>query len=69
MRPGDNLAFNIFRNAGMTDITARVDAAGFVQLPMVELVKVSGRTTRDIQARLKAVCKINLITPPGSPLT
>ncbi len=53
----------------MTDITARVDAAGFVQLPMVELVKVSGRTTRDIQARLKAVCKINLITPPGSPLT
>jgi polysaccharide export outer membrane protein len=51
--PGDNLKFNIFGEAGMTDITARVDDAGFVQLPMVELVQVSGQTTRDIQAQLK----------------
>lgn len=36
--PGDNLKFNIFGEAGMTDITARIDDAGFVQLPMVELV-------------------------------
>lgn len=61
--PGDNLKFNIFGEAGMTDITARVDDAGYVQLPMVELVKVSGKTTRDIQAQLKEAYKANLINP------
>jgi polysaccharide biosynthesis/export protein len=51
--PGDNLRFNIFGEAGMSDITARVDDAGYVQLPIVELVRVGGKTTREIQAELK----------------
>jgi len=61
--PGDNLKFNIFGEAGMTDITARVDDAGFVQLPMVELVKVRGSTTRDIQAQLKEAYAAFMIAP------
>lgn len=61
--PGDNLKFNIFGEAGMTDITARVDDAGYVQLPMVELVKVSGKTTRDIQGQLKEAYKADLLNP------
>lgn len=52
--PGDNLRFNIFGEAGLSDITARVDDAGYVQLPILELVQVGGKTTRDIQAQLKA---------------
>lgn len=51
--PGDNLRFNIFGETGMSDITARVDDAGYVQLPIIELVRVGGKTTRDIQAQLK----------------
>lgn len=61
--PGDNLRFNIFGETGMSDITARVDDAGYVQLPMVELVKVDGKTTRDIQATLKEDYKAFLINP------
>ena len=33
------------------------------QLPMVELVKVAGKTTRDIQAQLKVAYEANLINP------
>lgn len=61
--PGDNLKFNIFGEAGMTDITARVDDAGYVQLPMIELVQVSGKTTRAIQAQLKEGYKAFLNNP------
>ena len=61
--PGDNLKFNVFGEEGMSDLTARVDDAGYVQLPMVELVSVAGKTTRDIQAELKEAYKTYLINP------
>lgn len=50
---GDRLRLNIFGEAGMNDISAGVDADGYIQLPMVEAVRVSGLTTREIMARLK----------------
>jgi polysaccharide biosynthesis/export protein len=61
--PGDNLRFNIFGETGMSDLTARVDDAGFVQLPIVELVRVGGKTTRDIQAELKEAYAPHFINP------
>lgn len=61
--PGDNLKFNIFGEEGLSDITARVDDAGFVQLPIVELVQVGGKTTRDIQAELKEAYGKDFINP------
>jgi len=61
--PGDNLKFNIFGEVGMSDITARVDDAGYVQLPIVELVRVGGKTTRDIQATLKKAYAPHMIDP------
>ncbi|NUB46457.1 polysaccharide export protein [Fertoebacter nigrum] len=61
--PGDNLKFNIFGEEGLSDITARVDDAGFVQLPIVELVSVGGKTTRDIQAGLKEAYAPHFIDP------
>jgi polysaccharide export outer membrane protein len=61
--PGDNLKFNIFGEEGMSDLTARVDDAGFVQLPIVELVRVGGKTTRDIQADLKQAYAPHMINP------
>jgi polysaccharide biosynthesis/export protein len=61
--PGDNLRFNIFGEEGMSDITARVDDAGFVQLPIIELVQVGGRSTRDIQAELKDAYSTAFIDP------
>lgn len=61
--PGDNLRFNIFGEEGMSDITARVDDAGFVQLPIVELVQVGGKSTRDIQAELKTAYGTEFIDP------
>lgn len=50
--PGDTLKFNIYGEAGMNDLTARVDDGGYVQLPIVKRLKVAGRTTRDIQDEL-----------------
>jgi polysaccharide export outer membrane protein len=61
--PGDNLKFNIFGEVGMSDLTARVDDAGYVQLPIVELVRVAGKTTRDIQAELKEAYAPHMINP------
>jgi polysaccharide export outer membrane protein len=34
--PGDDLRFNIFGEEGMDGFTARVDAEGYVQLPIIE---------------------------------
>lgn len=53
--PGDELFFNIFGEAGLSSVTARVDNAGFVQLPVIELVYVEGLHTRQIHQRLKAL--------------
>ena len=61
--PGDTLRLNIFNEPGMSDLSARVDDAGYVQLPIVELVKVAGKTTRDIQADLKAAYAPHLVNP------
>jgi len=61
--PGDNLRFNIFGETGMSDLTARVDDAGYVQVPMVELVRVGGKTTRAIQAELKEAYAPHFINP------
>lgn len=61
--PGDDLKFNIFGEAGMNDLTARVDGAGYVQLPIIELVNVKGKTTRNIQKILKKKYSGNFINP------
>jgi|LauGreDrversion4_2_1035121.scaffolds.fasta_scaffold14739_4 polysaccharide export outer membrane protein len=61
--PGDNLRFNIFGETGMSDLTARVDDAGYVQLPIVELVRVGGKTTRAIQGELKEAYAPHFINP------
>lgn len=61
--PGDNLRFNIFGEEGMSDLTARVDDAGFVQLPIVELVQVAGKSTREIQADLKQAYSAEFVDP------
>ncbi|CAN1549634.1 Wza Periplasmic protein involved in polysaccharide export, contains SLBB domain of b-grasp fold [Paracoccaceae bacterium] len=61
--PGDNLKFNIFGEPGLTDLTARVDDVGYVQLPIVELVRVGGKTTREIQAELKDAYSAHFINP------
>jgi polysaccharide export outer membrane protein len=61
--PGDNLRFNIFGEEGLSDLTARVDDAGYVQLPIVELVRVGGKTTRAIQAELKEAYAPHFIDP------
>lgn len=50
---GDNLRFNIFNETGLEDIEARVDDAGYIQLPILELVHVAGMTTRELQIELK----------------
>ena len=50
--PGDDLRFNIFGEEGMSDLLARVDAEGYVQLPVVDAQRVTGQTTREIQSRL-----------------
>lgn len=51
--PGDRLRLNIFGEEGMDDISAGVDSDGYIQLPMVEAVRVSGLTTRQIMENLK----------------
>ncbi|WP_186766445.1 polysaccharide biosynthesis/export family protein [Phaeobacter marinintestinus] len=61
--PGDDLKFNIFGEDGMSDIVARVDGAGYVQLPIVELVQVRGMTTRQIQRELKTAYEENFVKP------
>lgn len=61
--PGDNLRFNIFGEEGLSDITARVDDAGYVQLPIIELVDVSGKTTRDVQGELKTAYSDHFVDP------
>ena len=53
--PGDKLRVNIFGEPGMTDLTVRVDGQGYIQVPVIELVKVRGMTTRQIQGRLKGL--------------
>ncbi|WP_455373554.1 sugar transferase [Limibacillus halophilus] len=52
--PGDKLLINVFGEPGLTELLVRVDADGLIQLPIVELVKVSGKTTTEVQAELKA---------------
>lgn len=61
--PGDDLKFNIFGEPGMTELIARVDAEGFVQLPVIDAVRVSGMTTREIQAHLKQAYADQFIGP------
>lgn len=61
--PGDELRFNIFGEEGMRDFTARVDGAGYVQLPIIELVQVRGKTTRAIQKQLKEAYLVHFEAP------
>lgn len=51
--PGDDLKLNIFGETGMTNVIARVDADGYVQLPIIETTWVGGLNTREIHADLK----------------
>jgi len=61
--PGDDLKFNIFGEQGMTDIVARVDGEGYVQLPIIEHAFVQGLTTRQIQADLKSAYSQHFVNP------
>jgi polysaccharide export outer membrane protein len=61
--PGDDLRFNIFGEEGMRDFTARVDAEGHVQLPIVETVHVAGKSTQQIQAQLKSAYSQEFVSP------
>jgi polysaccharide export outer membrane protein len=45
----------------MRDFTARIDAEGFVQLPIIEALKISDRTTRQIQQLLKKKYEIRFL--------
>jgi polysaccharide export outer membrane protein len=57
------LRFNIFGEPGMTDFAAGVDSDGYVQLPIVEAVRVGGPTTREILAMLKDEYATAFINP------
>ncbi len=61
--PGDDLRFNIFGEEGMDDFSARVDAEGYVQLPIIETVYVTGKTTREIQSDLKDAYSVEFNEP------
>ncbi len=61
--PGDDLRFNIFGENGMRDVVARVDAEGYVQLPIIEAQRVSGMTTRSIQRHLQEAYKVEFKEP------
>jgi polysaccharide export outer membrane protein len=61
--PGDDLKLNIFGEEGMRELVARVDAEGFIQLPMIDAIKVTGRTTREIQSALKQYYSTVFIQP------
>ena len=61
--PGDALRLNIFGEEGMRDLTARVDAEGYIQVPIIPAEKVAGMTTRDIQARLQDAYRVEFNEP------
>ena len=61
--PGDVLSVNIFGEPGMNDLRTPVDAAGFIQLPVVERAHVAGKTTAEIQDLLKAEFSKEFINP------
>lgn len=61
--PGDDLRFNIFGEEGMDGFTARVDAEGYVQLPIIENTRVAGLTTRQIQTELKQAYTVEFNDP------
>jgi polysaccharide export outer membrane protein len=50
---GDVLSINIFEEEGMADVQARVSSEGTIQLPIIEIVNVAGKTTNQIQVQLK----------------
>ena len=61
--PGDKLKLNVFGEPGLTELIARVDGAGYIQVPVIELVKVRGLTTRQIQGRLKRLYEKRFVEP------
>ncbi len=61
--PGDTLHFNIFNEPGMNDFNATVDSDGYVQLPIVEDVRVGGMTTREILSMLKDEYATEFVNP------
>jgi polysaccharide export outer membrane protein len=50
---GDKLLINVFGEPGLTNLLVRVDAGGRIQMPIVELFNVEGKTTAEVQAQLK----------------
>lgn len=61
--PGDDLRLNIFGEDGMRDLTARVDAEGYIQVPIIPAEKVTGMTTRDIQVLLQDAYRVQFNEP------
>jgi polysaccharide export outer membrane protein len=61
--PGDQLEIDVFGEPGLTKLTIRVDADGYIQMPALELVSVRGMTTRQIQSKLKAAYSQTFINP------
>jgi polysaccharide export outer membrane protein len=60
---GDVLKVNIFGEAGMNDLSVRVDTDGRIQLPAIDAPKVSGLTLRELQKKLAAAYSGQFIKP------
>lgn len=50
---GDLLAINVFGEEGLSDLRVSVDGEGYIQVPFLERVAVSGRSVAEIQVMLK----------------
>lgn len=50
---GDKLSINVFGEEGLDDLVVQVDGAGFIQIPFLERLEVSGKSMAEIQAELK----------------
>lgn len=61
--PGDSLRINIAGEPGLDEVAVRVDGAGYIQLPIIELVQVAGMTPRAIQKRLKDEYAVRFTDP------
>lgn len=61
--PGDELTINVFGEPGASELHVRVDADGYIQLPILELVKVSGLNPTGVQKKLKNQYTKHFVNP------
>ncbi len=60
---GDTLSVNVFGEAGMSNLYAKVDGLGYIQLPYVENLLVKNKTLADVQNELKTTYAKQFINP------